>query len=140
MHARLAWVIVCLVMAIPQLGSTEEPIRLYAAGSLRAAMTDIARAFTAQYGIPVEATFGASGLLRERIERGESADVFASADMQHPRTLMRAGKGGPVPVFIRNRLCVLAQPSVRITPETVLETALIMASATPATPVPGGST
>ena len=124
MHARLAWVFVCLIIALPQRGSTEEPVRLYAAGSLRAAMTDIARAFTAQYGVPVETTFGASGLLRERIERGESADVFASADIQHPRTLMQAGKGGPVPVFIRNRLCVLAQPSVRITTETVLETLL----------------
>jgi len=124
MHARLAWIFVCLVMALPQRGATEEPVRLYAAGSLRAAMTDIAHAFTVQYGVPVETTFGASGLLRERIERGESTDVFASADMQHPRTLMQAGKGGPVPVFIRNRLCVLAQPSVRITPETVLETLL----------------
>src|SRR5262247_2950409 len=124
MHARLAWVFVCLIIALPQRGSTEEPVRLYAAGSLRAAMTDIARAFTAQYGVPVETTFGASGLLRERIERGESADVFASADIQHPRTLMQAGKGGPVPVFIRNRLCVLAQPQVVITSETVLETLL----------------
>src|SRR6516165_12762659 len=133
MRSKLAWLLLCLMMALSQRGAAEEPVRLYAAGSLRAAMTDIARAFTVQYGVPVETTFGASGLLRERIERGESADVFASADMQHPRTLMQAGKGGPVPVFIRNRLCVLAQPSVRVTPETVLETALIMASATPAT-------
>jgi len=124
MLSRLAWLLLCLVMTLPQRGAAEEPVRLYAAGSLRAAMTEIARAFTAQYGVPVETTFGASGLLRERIERGESADVFASADMQHPRTLMRAGKGGPVPLFIRNRLCVLAQPSVRITTETVLETLL----------------
>ena len=29
----------------------------------------------------VEATYGASGLLRDRIEKGERADVFASADV-----------------------------------------------------------
>ena len=89
MPSMLCWVLVCLVIALPQRGAAEEPVRLYAAGSLRAAMTEIARAFTVQYGVPVETTFGASGLLRERIERGESADVFASADMQHPTTLMR---------------------------------------------------
>jgi len=35
-----------------------------------------------------------------------------------------AGKGGPVPLFIRNRLCVLAQPQVASTTETVLKTLL----------------
>src|SRR5262249_25390693 len=101
-----------------------ETVRLYAAGSLRAAMTDIARAFTTQYEVPVETTFGPSGLLRQRIEGGEMVDVFASADIQHPTLLRRAGKGGPVPVFIRNRLCVLAQPDVVMTSETVLDTLL----------------
>jgi molybdate transport system substrate-binding protein len=120
---RLAGMLLCLAVATHQRGAAE-PVRLYAAGSLRAAMTDIARAFTAQYRAPVETTFGPSGLLRERIESGEKADVFASADMQHPTLLMRAGRGGPVPVFIRNRLCALAQPHVVMSPETVLETIL----------------
>jgi len=124
MKEGLVWFLLCLVVAIHQRGSAEEPVRLYAAGSLRAAMTEIARAFTARYGVPVETTFGPSGLLRQRIEGGKRADVFASADMQHPTTLMHAGQGGPVPVFIRNRLCVLAQPHVVISPETVLETLL----------------
>jgi ABC-type molybdate transport system substrate-binding protein len=47
MLAQLAWVLLGLMMALPQRGAAEEPVRLYAAGSLRAAMTDIARAFTA---------------------------------------------------------------------------------------------
>jgi hypothetical protein len=47
------------------------------------------------------------------------ADVFASADMQHPITLMQAGKGRPVAVFMRNWLCALAQPHVVMTPATV---------------------
>ena len=52
------------------------------------------------------------------------ADVFASADMQHPTSLMRAERGGPVSVFIHNRLCILAQPHVVMTSETVLDTLL----------------
>ena len=46
---------------------TPEPVRLYAAGSLRAAMTEIAQAFQAVEGIAVTGEFGPSGLLRGRI-------------------------------------------------------------------------
>jgi len=42
-------------------------VRLYAAGSLRPAFTDIIAAFQTAQGIKVEPTFGASGLLRERL-------------------------------------------------------------------------
>ena len=47
-----------------------EGVRLHAAGSLRAALTEVARDFTAAHGMPVALVFGASGLLRERLERG----------------------------------------------------------------------
>ena len=73
-----------------------DPVRLYAAGSLKAALSDVAKAYEEAYGAPVEAEFAASGLLRERIEGGAPADVFASADMGHPGRLMAAGWGGPV--------------------------------------------
>ena len=77
-------------------------LRLYAAGSLRGALTEIARVFTAASGIPVQLEFGASGLLRERLEQGEPGDVFASANMEHPEVLARSGKAGPVVRFARN--------------------------------------
>ena len=37
--------------------------------------------------------------MRERIESGETAHLFASANMAHPRTLEKAGQGGPVAFF-----------------------------------------
>ena len=40
------------------------PLQLYAAGSLRDALTEVARQFEAQTGQTVGLTFGASGLLR----------------------------------------------------------------------------
>jgi molybdate transport system substrate-binding protein len=61
-----------------------ESVRLHAAGSLRAALTEVTRDFTAASGIPVVPVFGASGWLRDRLERGEPGDVFASANMEHP--------------------------------------------------------
>jgi ABC-type molybdate transport system substrate-binding protein len=50
----------------------EAPVRLYSAGSLTVAMTEMAQAFTAAGGPAVTSVFGASGLLRERIERGKA--------------------------------------------------------------------
>ena len=77
-------------------------IALYAAGSLRGALTDIARSFEDSTGLQVDATFGASGLLRDRIVGGAKADVFASANMEHPVALAKAGKAAAVQMFARN--------------------------------------
>ncbi len=101
-----------------------ETVSLHAAGSLKAALTDVADAFERDTGATVERSFGPSGLLRERIEGGETAEVFASANMKHPTTLAIAGKAGPVALFARNRLCALAQPDVEVTSDTLLETIL----------------
>jgi molybdate transport system substrate-binding protein len=89
----LAIVLALLMNAAPQAEAADR-ITLYAAGSLKAALTDVAKAYEEAYGTPVEMAFAASGLLRERIEGGEQADVFASANMQHPGALMAAGWGG----------------------------------------------
>jgi molybdate transport system substrate-binding protein len=97
--------------------NAQEPVRLFAAGSLRAAMGDIIKAS----GMAVQGTFGASGLLRERIEKGESAEVFASADMGHPQKLAADGRAGKVALFTRNRLCALASSKVQVTPENLLQ-------------------
>ena len=95
-------------------------VRLHAAGSLRAAMMEIAQAFTAAYRVQVVSVFGASGTLRERFEAGEAGDVFASADMGHPLKLMQEGKAGPVVLFARNRLCAIARPGLAVTSDTLL--------------------
>ncbi|MBB3267224.1 ABC-type molybdate transport system substrate-binding protein [Azospirillum sp. OGB3] len=98
-----------------------DAVKLYAAGSLKAAFTELAKEYQAAKGVPVEATFGPSGLLKERLEKGEPGDVFASANMEHPRALSMAGKSGPVRLFARNQLCALAQPDMNVTPATLLE-------------------
>ncbi|WP_431269130.1 molybdate ABC transporter substrate-binding protein [Dankookia sp. P2] len=97
-----------------------EPVRLLAAGSLRAAFTELLAGFR---DAPVEAEYGPSGLLRHRIEAGAPADLFASADLGHPRALGEA-RGRPYVLFARNRLCALAAPGVVATPETLLDNML----------------
>jgi len=99
-------------------------VRLYAAGSLRPAFTEIIAAFQKAQGIKVEPAFGASGLLRERPAAGEQGDLFASADMGQPLALQAVGKAGPVVLFARNRLCALVRPNLDVTSETLLSAML----------------
>jgi molybdate transport system substrate-binding protein len=105
----------------PLVGWSEETVRLHAAGSLRGALTEVAEAFSRAYSITVKTEFGASGLLRERLEQGEAGDVFASANMEHPHLLARQGKAGPVVLFARNELCALARGGLSVTSASLLE-------------------
>jgi ABC-type molybdate transport system substrate-binding protein len=100
------------------------PIAVYAAGSLREALTEIARNHELRTGQRVQLTFGASGLLRERIEQGEPAQVFASADTDHPQRLAARGGWQATTVFTRNAMCALTGPHILATPETLLHTLL----------------
>lgn len=110
----------CSMVAKP--ASAEEPstVRLLAAGSLQAALGEVANRFSAAEKIPVKASFGPSGVLRGRIEKGEAADLFASADLSNPLALSRAGKAGPVVLFARNRLCAMVRPGLDLAPDTLL--------------------
>lgn len=75
------WLAGLAIGIVSSVVTAQEPVRLYAAGSLRSVMLELGAAFETTKGIKLAPVFGASGLLRERIERGEPADVFASADM-----------------------------------------------------------
>lgn len=98
-----------------------ETVSLYAAGSLRGALTDVAKAFEAATGNTVQAKFGASGLLKDEIAGGAKADVFASANMEHPQALSEAKKSGPVVLFARNRLCALVKPGLEVSSASLLD-------------------
>lgn len=96
-----------------------------AAGSLRRALTDISVAFErATPGVRVKLVFGASGLLLERIQKGERADVFASANLEHPQALRNAGKARTMRPFARNALCALVGPGVAVQSDSLVETML----------------
>jgi molybdate transport system substrate-binding protein len=111
----------CLTLAGSPAVSAEGAVRLFSAGSLKAALTEVSKEFEARQGTRVEATFGPSGILKQRLEAGEAADLFTSANMDHPRALHEAGLAFPVQAFARNQLCALARPQLAITPETMLD-------------------
>ncbi|MCC6778369.1 MAG: molybdate ABC transporter substrate-binding protein [Hyphomicrobiales bacterium] len=112
-----------------------EPVKLYAAGSLRAALTEVSDAFAAASGNKVDGKYAASGTLKNEIAGGARADLLASANMEHPRALSEAGKSGPVVLFARNRLCALVRPDLIVTPASLLtqmlDPGIKLASSTP---------
>ena len=100
--------------------SSVDPVQVYAAGSLRGPMTKIASEYQERTGQKIVLTFGASGLLRERIEKGEQASVFASADTTHPKRLADRGSWHAPVVFVRNAMCALTSEKVLAEPSTLL--------------------
>jgi molybdenum ABC transporter molybdate-binding protein len=119
MSRKLAAALV--VAAMTTQANATDPVQLYAAGSLRTALTEIATAFEAAANVKVQARFGASGTLKDLIAGDARADVFASANMEHPQALASARKSGPVVLFARNRLCALARPGVAVETATLLD-------------------
>ena len=109
----------CCLLSAPALAA-EPAVDVYAAGSLRQAMTATARAFEKATGIAVKTTFGPSGVLRERIEKGERPDMLASADFGHPKALADNGLAWPTILFTRNKLCATGKASLALSPDTVL--------------------
>ncbi|HWK97938.1 MAG TPA: molybdate ABC transporter substrate-binding protein [Pseudolabrys sp.] len=100
------------------------PIRLFAAGSLKTALTEVAQAFASSGGLSIEGRFGPSGLLKDDIVNGAGADVFASANMDHPQALRDAGRSGPVVMFARNEMCALVRPGLQVTGDSLLDAIL----------------
>jgi molybdate transport system substrate-binding protein len=58
-----------------------QQVTVFAAASLKDALEDAARSFTAAHGAPVRFSFAASSALAKQIEQGAPADLFASADL-----------------------------------------------------------
>ena len=102
-------------------GATQTAVSLFADASLCDVMPELMTAFTRKEPCAVDLSFRPSGLLRERIERGGRADMFAAANMDHALELEARGLGGPVVRFAGNELCALVRPGMAISPDNLLD-------------------
>jgi ABC-type molybdate transport system substrate-binding protein len=118
---RLLVLILAAGIAMTPIPVVAETVLLYSAGSLNPALTDVSKAYQAASGNAVQATFGPSGLLKDKIAGGAAAHVFASANMDHPQALAVVKKSGPVSMFARNKLCALVRPGLNAAPENLLD-------------------
>jgi ABC-type molybdate transport system substrate-binding protein len=112
-----------------------DTLKVMGAGSLRAAMTDLLQLFPKQSDEVDTPEFGASGLMRQKIEGGEHADVFASADLEQPHKLAAGHPERLVILFARNTLCALARPELGLNEanflDRLLDPAVRIATSTP---------
>ncbi|HWB51188.1 MAG TPA: extracellular solute-binding protein [Stellaceae bacterium] len=128
--------LLALATAAATIGSASaSELHVLAAGSLREVIGEIAGRYHTATGVAVTADFGPSGVLRERIEKGEKADLLTSADMGHPLKLLADGRATRVAMFTRNALCAFAMPKVGLTSanfaERLLDPAVKLGTSTP---------
>jgi molybdate transport system substrate-binding protein len=99
-----------------------ETVEIYSAGSLRGIVNDLATEAAPGLDIEVKATFGGSGLLRERVEKGEKPDLFMSADLGSPRKLEAQGRTVvPAIAIARNRMCILSRRSAHLSAANLID-------------------
>jgi molybdate transport system substrate-binding protein len=120
-HMRFTFALIIAALLTMNSIAHAADVQLYAAGSLRAALSDIAKAFTAETGIQIPGKFGPSGILEKEIADGAKADVFASANMDYPLMLSRSSRSGPVVRFARNKLCALVRPGLSVDSDSLID-------------------
>ncbi|HXC58966.1 MAG TPA: substrate-binding domain-containing protein [Steroidobacteraceae bacterium] len=97
-------------------------VEIFAAGSLRGVVSDLAAEAGPLLHIDVKGSFGGSGTMRERIEKGERPDLLLSADLGSPRKLEQAGRTVlPVLAFARNRMCVVSRRDAGLTSSNLVK-------------------
>src|SRR5262249_18293927 len=84
-------------------------LTVFAAASLTDAFNEIGQAFQQQYpGVTPKFNFAASTALRQQIEQGAKADVFASADQAQMDMAKKNGViGGEDRLFAKNKLVMI---------------------------------
>jgi ABC-type molybdate transport system substrate-binding protein len=133
---RLLGVLAASLAFVSAVRAQPAEVVVFAAGSLRGALTEVAQSWqSAEPNAKVKFTFAASGLLKDRLAGGERADVFASANVEHPQALATAGRAATPKVFARNHLCALVAPGVDVATASLvkrmLEPGLRLGTSTP---------
>ncbi len=95
------------------------PLRIFAAGSLRGALTEM---FADRREFQFH--FGPAGRLRHEIESGAACDLFLSANLAHPEALAQHRPGTEVICFATNTVVALARRALAVTPERFLDVLL----------------
>lgn|ERR1043166_2022762 len=91
-------------------------INVAAAANLTDAFEEVAKQFTAETGVRVVYSFGATADLAKQIENGAPFDVFASADVSHVDQLNGEGllTPGTRSLYARGRLVLWTPPDGRV--------------------------
>jgi molybdate transport system substrate-binding protein len=100
-------------------------VTVFVAESLSAAVNEIAKNGDNDERMTANIVAGSSGTLRSRIEKGDKADVFISANLDHSRRLANIRCAGQenarVIPFARNQLCALTHTRLKVAATNLLD-------------------
>lgn len=112
MRVAYAVALVVLILAAAACGGSDNPapaanagsaggeLRIAAAADLKYALEEVIAAFGKDYpAVKASPTFGSSGNFSTQLASGAPFDLFLSADIQYPRTLVEAGVAEPGTLF-----------------------------------------
>jgi molybdate transport system substrate-binding protein len=101
----------------------QSEINVAAAANLTDAFAEVAKQFTAETGVRVVYSFGATADLAKQIENGAPFDVFASADVTHVDQLNDKGllTPGTRSLYARGRLVLWTPPGGRVQVSSISE-------------------
>src|SRR5260370_6176782 len=132
--------LVAVMVALASSSASASEIRVMAAGSLKDAFSAIFADYAKLYGGSFAPVWGPSGVLRERLQKGEAFDIFASAGLPHAQVLTEAGVSGPSVLFVPNALCVGTDADRQFDAgnlvQTLLKPEIRIGTATPASDPP----
>ncbi len=77
-----ALAILALFAAAPQQVAAQDTLTVFAAASMRSALDEVDKAFTAKTGVTMTASYAASSALAKQIAQGAPADVYISANVK----------------------------------------------------------
>lgn len=83
-------IVFVVLFSLSSVAQAQELVRVAVASNFLSSMKMIAKAFSADTGIRVDISNGASGMLYAQIRRGAPYDLYFSADAQRPKLLEEA--------------------------------------------------
>lgn len=96
-------VAVCIALlftcAWAQEKKAEPELLVAAAADLNPALHEIAQQFENKTGVRMKLSFGASGALTQQIQNGAPFDLFFSADMDYPKSLITDGQADAATLY-----------------------------------------
>jgi molybdate transport system substrate-binding protein len=115
--ASLIFLSGCSRPASPGAQESSDEINVAAAANLTDAFAELGKQFTAQTGIRVVYSFGATADLAKQIENGAPFDLYAAADVEHVDELSHKGllTPGTQSLYARGRLVLWTPQGSRVT-------------------------
>ena len=108
LFASLSWLVRDTGSARGFDGDQAEPITVFAAAGMRYPLDQIANAYMAEYGTPIQIQYGGSNTMLSQLEVGQGADLYIAADEQYVDLARDKG-------LVNERMAIASQIPVIVT-------------------------